>query len=626
MLVALNRSGPLRQRIAKGYVVLAPDGTVRDGAVAALVAAPPRLPAMPTGGRPVLRADPLSPATVWIDTGQVSLYDPAARAAVGRALAESVAAVAERLRPARVLLLPSGWHPGGGRVGSAPLTGDLHSVEAISPVQRELLCNLVRELSAPMIALTGRQLFGPGHAPPGGSARLSRATDQVTTRYIASFSPQHLERIRAGLRHEEQLARLEAMDVNPLGAAEVQAYGDLTLRLVDAQLTVASAMAHALVLQALSMSARELERTGHRVWAVPQPLLERNRSRAIAHGLAAEFDREARRPHQRAGGGGSRPAPEQRVGARSAVLRMLQDLMPYFRQLDATPAELGQLFHGLRLTADGTAPFVRNENDLLARWREWDGDSLSAERLAAGLRSPDWLVTDHVGAANHAQSAGSTSAARVWLAEQLSPPRPEPEQPRPEPSRPVQSGPVQSGPVQSRPDRSGSRAGQGQAGRSATQSQAARAEQALLAVLCRADADPEQAAGALRRYGRSAGGSLDLNRALRARDRDEAKELRRLLRPHSDRRFRTFGPLTAWDQPTAQRALRCAVENGVALLHWDVPEADRAALRTALRTVGPPPDAVRCVTLTDVAYTAKAEERRGRFEVLLVLPAEEAAP
>ncbi|MEV7125644.1 hypothetical protein [Streptomyces sp. NPDC093260] len=651
MLVALYRSGPLGQRLAKGYAVAGDGGDRRRGRPSAaaaitadLLARPPRLPALPTGTPLTLRGGPRNPSVLWVDTGRVVLHDPAARTAVAATLAEAVAIVAERVRRAGGALVPGGWTAGGADPDPG-LCADLHSLDVVSDVQRELLCNLLRDYSPALIALTGRQLHGPGGAAGRGSARLSRATDQVATRYIASFSAQHLDRVRAGLRRSERLARLESMDVNPLGDAGLGAEGEVTLRLFDAQVSVSSAMAHALLAQAVAMRVRDLEWEGRRIRALPQSLLERNRSRAVAHGLAAEFDVDQRPPGGRPGAGArnagarggrnaaARPAAPKPLTAVRAVSGLLRELLPYFRQLDATPDELAQLFLGLELAGGpGAAAFVRNENDLLARWHEQDRALLSAEGFARRLASPQWLTTDHITAANTARAAGSTAAARVWLVGQLEPPRPE----RDRQERPDRQGPSGRG---GRPDRSAQRPHRGNGGdrtsdraRGRTASDRARtasgpvlSDEQFLDRVEGATGGADDIVEALRAYCRSTA-ALDLTPSLRRRGRERAKALRRLLRPRPAERISCDAPLASWDDPAAGRAVRAAADKGWALLHWDLPDAERPRVRAGLRALGRPPGDCRYVLLTDTAYTGKADERRGTLEVLLVAPAREGDP
>jgi len=595
LLMSLYRSGPLRQRLCKGYAVVSPQGAVHAAAAtAAVLAAPPRLPNVPTGGAIQLRGNGNAPTVLWIDSGRVWLHNSAARAAVTAAIADATAAVAADLHRRGALLVPSGRD---NPEGPSEFCADLHSVEAAGAVERELVCNLLREHSPSIIAFTGRPLYGARGSARGGSARLSSATDQVGTRYIASFSPQHLDRVRASLRREERLARLEAMDVNPFGDVHAGADGDgdVTVRLIDAQISVASAMTHALLLQALAMQARDLERSGRRIGNMKQALLERNRSRAVAHGLAAEFDVETR--PARTGGDQRRPV-RSTVTADQAVRRLLHSLLPYFRQLDATNAELESAFIGLELSKDtGDSVYIRNEADLMCRWSE--GRVLDATVMAEGVRSPAWLRTDHVGGANRERTAGTAAAAGVWLAEQLAP---------------------TAGKPSARADRpaSGRRPNAGRPNRFAF------TEEQLFEVL-RAPGVAESAiAAALRAYGRHPA-DLRLVKALGRLDRDEAKTLRRSLRPPFARRIRCDAPLTAWDGGAGADAVRSAAEHGVVLMQWDCPVEDRQRVRESLASAGRPPRGTQCIILTDTAYRDRTTDvQRATIEVLLVADAPEA--
>ncbi|MFJ4124448.1 hypothetical protein ACIP3U_24400 [[Kitasatospora] papulosa] len=587
-LVALYRSAPLRQRISKGYSVYVPGhGRGAEELVGSLLAGPPPLPAGPSGQPHTVRGSARARAALWVDTGRVSLHDPATRARTAEALAVSVARVAADVHRRGGLLLPTGWQQQPDPL--AGLCADLHSAEVLNPVQREVFTNLVREHTASLIALGGRQLYGPGGVAPGGSARLSRSFDQVSTRYLDSCAPEHLERVRTRLRQEERVGRLEVMDVSPLGMPEAHAGEDVTVRLFDAQVTVAGTLAHALLVQALSMWSRDLERTGRRVRQVPQFLLEQNRARAVAHGLAAELRVDQTRRTEE---------PPRTQSAGRAVRTLLSELLPYLRQLDATTDELAPLFLGVEMAGSAAASgFVRNENDLLAHWHREDRTALAPERLAQGLATPDWLTADHCGASNRAVGHGSWAASRVWLTDRLAGPAPQPDR-RHEAQR------------DRRPE------SRREPGRPAPLT----ADQ-LLDRLARPDLPAPEVMDALRSYCR-AGGTLDLTRPLRSRGRDEARALRRVLRPRAGQRVRCEKPPVSWDDATATRALRAAGEQGVALMHWDLPAQDRARVREALRGMGRAPGGVRTVLLTDTNYTAREDERRGTVEVLLVAPRE----
>ncbi|MDX3180476.1 hypothetical protein AB0L28_04650 [Streptomyces sp. NPDC052503] len=603
-LVALYRSAPLRQRISKGYSVYVPGhGRGAEELVGSLLAGPPPLPAGPSGQPHTVRGSARARGALWVDTGRVSLHDPATRARTAEALAVSVARVAADVRRRGGLLLPTGWQQQPDPL--AGLCADLHSAEVLNPVQREVFTNLVREHTASLIALGGRQLYGPGGVAPGGSARLSRSFDQVSTRYLDSCAPEHLERVRTRLRQEERVGRLEVMDVSPLGMPEAHAGEDVTVRLFDAQVTVAGTLAHALLVQALSMWSRDLERTGRRVRQVPQFLLEQNRARAVAHGLAAELRVDQTRRTEE---------PPRTQSAGRAVRTLLSELLPYLRQLDATTDELAPLFLGVEMAGSAAASgFVRNENDLLAHWHREDRTALAPERLAQGLATPDWLTADHCGASNRTVGHGSWAAARVWLTDRLAGPAPQPD--RRHEAQPDRRHEAQ-------PDRrhEAQRDRRPEARREPGRPAPLTADQ-LLDRLARPDLPAPEVMDALRSYCR-AGGTLDLTRPLRSRGRDEARALRRVLRPRAGQRVRCEKPPVSWDDATATRALRAAGEQGVALMHWDLPAQDRARVREALRGMGRAPGGVRTVLLTDTNYTAREGEKRGTVEVLLVAPRE----
>ncbi|MER5721879.1 MULTISPECIES: glutamate--cysteine ligase family protein [Streptomyces] len=611
-LVALYRSAPLRQRISKGYSVYVPGhGRGAEELVGSLLAGPPPLPAGPSGQPHTVRGSARARGALWVDTGRVSLHDPATRARTAEALAVSVARVAADVRRRGGLLLPTGWQQQPDPL--AGLCADLHSAEVLNPVQREVFTNLVREHTASLIALGGRQLYGPGGVAPGGSARLSRSFDQVSTRYLDSCAPEHLERVRTRLRQEERVGRLEVMDVSPLGMPEAHAGEDVTVRLFDAQVTVAGTLAHALLVQALSMWSRDLERTGRRVRQVPQFLLEQNRARAVAHGLAAELRVDQTRRTEE---------PPRTQSAGRAVRTLLSELLPYLRQLDATTDELAPLFLGVEMAGSAAASgFVRNENDLLAHWHREDRTALAPERLAQGLATPDWLTADHCGASNRTVGHGSWAAARVWLTDRLAGPAPQPDRRHEaQPDRRHEAQPDRRHEAQ--PDRrhEAQRDRRPEARREPGRPAPLTADQ-LLDRLARPDLPAPEVMDALRSYCR-AGGTLDLTRPLRSRGRDEARALRRVLRPRAGQRVRCEKPPVSWDDATATRALRAAGEQGVALMHWDLPAQDRARVREALRGMGRAPGGVRTVLLTDTNYTAREDEKRGTVEVLLVAPRE----
>lgn len=604
MLVGLYRDGALRQRIRKGYVIAGEDPAEVLRPLLGRALTPERQ-------APVVRgeAQPAEAGRVWLDSGPVSLSTPAARARIARSLADATAALAVAVRRRGGVLLPSGYAPGGPPT-SAWLTGDEHDVEVHSDVQRELCTNLFRLHSAALVALTGRSAYGPHTAGGQGSRRLAETTDQLTTRYLHSASPAHLERVTASLSRDEGVTRLGLMDVDPLGGAD-GGFPAVTLRMIDAQILVADTMAHALLVQALAIRARRFEREGRRVPALLQQIVDRNRSRAVAHGLAASFDVESggqgRQGRGGAGpgrGGGPRSTadqpkarPQARVRkAHRVCLELLKDLTPEFQAMDVGFAEIAPMLAGLAL--QDTHPLAaRNENDLVASWRRAAPADLDGRHVAGRLADADWLLTDHVTAQVRGLAPGSVSLlALAW------------EQPLAwnTPARPAGK------------DRRDTHA---PGGRPAKQhpgqpSQPPRTAAALLTALERAGNPSGAASLALVREHLAGGGGGDLDRELR--NHAQAREIRRSLRPPRRQTVTAGDAHFTWESEAAVQAVALARRHGAALLACDVPVADKLDLNASVRRcVQHRPEGLAVLTLASTVYRSE-QGQRAKSELLLV--------
>ncbi|XVV10016.1 hypothetical protein ACQP2X_34940 [Actinoplanes sp. CA-131856] len=535
MLVSLYRVGPLRHVIAKGYVVRSPDA---PNVIADLVRRPPELPA---GMR--LRADPDN-ATVWVDTGPVWLIDAAHRTALTGALSEATASVAVAVSRRRGELVPNGWLPAAG--GAGWLCPDLHAVEVASDTERELCTNLLRRWVPEIVALTGRAAFSPAHMEPTGSRRLAQAADHMPTRYLDSASGVHMKRVQASLRRDHGIGRLEHMDVNPLGTAAYP-FPAVEVRCVDGQVLPRTAVAHAVLIQAIAMSARRLEQDGHRVPTTPdQVLLDRNRSRVIAGGVAARVEVPAK------SNGRDRRSKQAPVPVTDRLIDLVERMAPELAAMQVEVAELRTVAGGpAMLAAEPRA--VCNENDL---WRAQPvGDDLRRR-----LEDPRWLAADHISAANERLAPGAMAmASRFWagrLTAQTAPP-----------PRPTKKG----------------------------------AAEALFEEL---RGEPAEAAvlAALERY-LAAGGPVRLHDELRKRPGEQAKQVRRSLRPPgSGRRTITRLPGDGLRGPVAAAA-RTARSDGRALISLRLGEADRTAAATAVTAAieGPPPG-VRLLLINDARF------------------------
>ncbi|GIF43531.1 KH domain-containing protein [Actinoplanes xinjiangensis] len=362
MLVNVFRDGPLRHLLRKGYVVHAGDPAA---VVQELL---DRRPALPTLGGTALRlhTDATRPGLLWIDTGPVWISDPTRRSALRTALAEATAVLAQA----------TAKH-GGALVPAATVTSrdqdwlceDRHGAEVIGDAHREVTANLLRRYVPELIALTGRSAPGQNH----GSQRLADAADRLPARFIDSAQPLHLLRV----------TNIPRRDVDPIGGSDPR-MDSVEVGCIDAQVFPAQAVAHAVLIHALAVKARRMARTGRRVARDPQQVHDRDRSAAIAWGLAAELS------------GDCRPAALR-------VRTMIRDLVPELRMMEVTADELMPLIGGLTLHAAGHREAARTENDLLPR-RPGGQETLLSDATV--------LAMDHLTAANRQLAPGGLRTVR----------------------------------------------------------------------------------------------------------------------------------------------------------------------------------------------------------------------
>ena len=393
-LRGLHRNGPLGYQLCKAYAVASTEPEAAARCAHAVGAA---LPSTCDGPRFTVRADAVRRDIVWIDSGTLFLIDPQARLAARTGLAAVVRVLAEACRARNAQLVPVGWN----RLTARSLVADLHLLRVLDDRHRELVTNLLRVHVPELVALTGRGVVRDSGLETVGSSRLASATDMVSTRYIASASATHIGRVRESLRRDDGVARLETMDVNPvdngIGPPNV------TVRCVDAQILPTSSLTQGLVLQALVMRAGALQRDGNRVGAVPQRLLDRNRSRAIAGGMASTFECERR--HE--------PAEQDRTASASVVAStLLESVTAELRALSVTADELAPITAGLAV--DTTVHRgIRTENEWLLDARS-RGMAL-ADTIPARMLDEQWLLADHLGSANSNVAAAATEvSSSIW--------------------------------------------------------------------------------------------------------------------------------------------------------------------------------------------------------------------
>lgn len=329
VLVSLTVVGATRQSFTKTLAVTNAD--------AATVVASAWMPAAPPGLPPAeISADPRRPGLVSVTLEGLWLGTPAARddafgylGALVRALADAARSVGGVLHAPDVRLDSS----------SPPAAGDPHVLYVTDRTEQEVLVNLLRRHSPALIALCGRGSAGtlPDRV---GSRWLADSREHLTTRYLASADPRHLDHVRADIRRRDGIADLARMDVAPLAETQDRPAAVL-VRCLDAQLSLTDLRAQAVLLAALALYARRKVRSGSREGNIPQALLEKNRARAVTQGLRARFLQES--------GRGAKPA--EPVSARESVRRLLDELLLPLGRLEATAEELAPLL----VPADGPA-------------------------------------------------------------------------------------------------------------------------------------------------------------------------------------------------------------------------------------------------------------------------------
>ncbi|MFG2819839.1 hypothetical protein ACGFX4_10475 [Kitasatospora sp. NPDC048365] len=382
MLVSLTRVGPARQSLTKGVAVTGVD----TGALlrsATLPGPPPSVPAAE------LRADGRAEGLLSVALPGAWLGTPAAReaafgylGAVLAALAGSARALGGALHAPGVRLAPTGPLP--------PLGGDLHGLATVDDAEQEVLGNLLRRHSPTLIALTGRVRVG-GPADRVGSRRLADSREHLAARYLASTDPRHLHHVRAELRRRHGIADLLRMDVAPVPAGPGTP-AETLVRCVDAQVSLADLRAQALLLGALALKARRTVRAGERERNVPQSVIEANRARAVVHGLRARFVPETTgggsTGGRSTGGPSADPGRAQRTRpAREAARRLLTDLVPELRLLDATAEELLPLLAPVELPSFGL-PGLRTQDLLLRTARQNSSSAALAQQAEYLLHDP----------------------------------------------------------------------------------------------------------------------------------------------------------------------------------------------------------------------------------------------
>lgn len=359
-LTKVFRMGPTPQRVSKGYV-LAGDASKVSQFQAAWAD-------RSIGGFEVLPSR--SSRAVHLRGPWALLANAEIRGEFRDSLLAAVGELSSRARQDGLRVLPSATRPPGTGPWTEWTCADIHEIVVPSTTEAEVVSNAFRAASGVLIALTGRAAVdgGLGRAH---SCRLLNSTEQLFARYVTSASPRNLRQVTDELRRTDGIQSLDVMDVYPVAD---QARLSCTVRVVDAQAFIDTTIAHALLVQAISMHYRRDARRGGRVGRMPDRLLQRHRATAISFGLAGRVQPDAPTRNN----GARPPTTSLEILARD----LASELEPELGSLQATFAEITPV---LGWAVDGNLP--RGENEYLVRQK-----LLTVEDLADAVERP----ADHV--------------------------------------------------------------------------------------------------------------------------------------------------------------------------------------------------------------------------------------
>lgn len=357
-LVKIYRYGPTRQRVKKGFVVTHPQRAVA-GKIAQSLAAE-----LAPGKYGVsIDWDRRHPTSLWLNAGLRTLHKPSERARLTKDLSDSLAFSIRSIERAGGRLLPNAIFPTSGQCRwQAFLCNDIHELEMVDAVEAEMASNLLRLLSPLFIAMSGRAGLNGAAVDWCGSRRLLVNGRGFATRWIASAAPEHLERVETQMRQQSTADRWDQLDIYPR-LRDGSNGADVVVQCLDGQSRIQTTVAHALLLQAVAMRARQYSRFDQRVFPTEQKRLEWDRSAVIANGFRTNIFHDLPPGLFRFSKRGQR-TKTPRVRPETSLLGLLYELCYEWQVLEAEVTELSPLVLGLEVRQLGRKAII-NENDLL---------------------------------------------------------------------------------------------------------------------------------------------------------------------------------------------------------------------------------------------------------------------
>lgn len=337
MLTRLYRYGATKQNVIKGYIV---DGENSAAVISEIVKMPPfRI------NKTVfhLRTFPRYPNAIFLDSGAKWLHERAVRDEFWNEFGYAATHLGEKIKMSGGVLMPNAVRPSAEKSWRDYLCDDIHILQSADELETAVFCNLLRNNLPALIALTGKAGATANSAHRVGSQRLSEGIQQYTPHHLISATPAYLQRVQNCLRKDYGVQDLNFWDFYPLLNENGQAIS-VALRFNDGQTFLSTVRAQAVLYQALFISARRRARQGRIPPPVDYKILMRNRARAIAEGLQAEFEPELPRENSR-----NNQQKNLRKRAASVLLELFGKLRNELQTLEVGYDEIAPLTLGLTL-------------------------------------------------------------------------------------------------------------------------------------------------------------------------------------------------------------------------------------------------------------------------------------
>ena len=585
-LLQLYRFGPADHRLRKGYVIAGPEPARVQREIAKRLQNDGLFPTSSMERRP---------RALWIDTGFFTAHNAKARRTTADTLARSVAAAAdEAIRHGASIQAAGLAVPKTGERWEQSLCGDIHYLECLQSETMEVLTNRLRELSPLLIAVGARGALGNSGLVRNGSERFIRSSDHIAAQWFASVSDAHVDRVLRQMRIEKGISRDDLLDVRP---TSLDGRPVVEVRCIDAQIFPTTSLSHSIFLQAVSLAAQRHASRGRRVGHLPQRMVDRNRARAVASGLDASFEIESPVNKKRGVSTGKRRKGTE-MPARLLLSQELQNLLPEFRSLEVEPIEYFALSAPTTRRAR-SAQLVRTENEMVRALLASDSDPGVRDSFQKILTSAPHLKKEAL--VEYNRECNLLEPLISTWGRTLDP-------------RTTESGHKTAGSSQVDAKRGGSKPNKGERQRRGPSNAQKQLVDSLggLPIEGRARAIRE----ALTLFTEAGGTSL--SGSFKLMSRDQAKEVRKALRPDKRHQLKADArDVSTWSSSVLKNATEIAINRGRSSVRVEA-EEKRVLDSLSTRLVAAAPSDVLVFVLS---RWNGSDSKMGMFELLLVKPA-----